>query len=196
MAILFRSKARQGDRDRALELARANDLGRLASDTATKLVDDFFEEKVVPVAGKIKSAFEQQMERHYRDRNADDAMALRIEHSARLQELKRHALSGVWHGLDKWKHALVQAGMKEPFDLYIAHKFDPIWDELEKNATEQMTFCAARIAENAKERVHYGLTEVTATLSTEVTATLFTETVLTSPHNNDVNFPGEKRSVR
>jgi hypothetical protein len=159
MSYLSRSKAEQKRQNRALELARAYDMGRLASDTVTKLVDSFFEEKVVPVARKIDSAFERQMERHHHDRNTDDAMALRINHSARLKELKRHALNGVWHSLSKWKHTLVEAGMKESFDLYIAHKFDPIWDELEKNATEQMTYCAARIAENAKRRAAFDLSQ-------------------------------------
>ena len=151
MSNLSRSKAGRKKQNRALELARAYDMGRLASDTVTKLVDTFFEDKVVPVARKTNAAFERQMQRHYRDSNTDDAMALRIDYSARLKELKRHALNGVWHSLVKWKHTLVQAEMKDDLDRYIAHKFDPLWDELEKNATEQMTYCAVRIAEHAND---------------------------------------------
>jgi hypothetical protein len=138
----------------ARHIARAHDAGRQAGEAVMKLVDTYFDDKVVPVARKVQEAFEQQMQRHHHDKNTDDAMALRIDYSARLKDLKRHAVRGVWHNLSKWKPILAQANMKEELDYYIAYKFDPIWDELEKKATERMTYCAARIAGHDTDEKH------------------------------------------
>jgi hypothetical protein len=127
----------------ALRIARAHDAGRQAGEAVMKLVDTYFDDKVVPVARSVNEAFEQQMQRHHHDKNTDDAMALRIDYSVRLKNLKRHAVLGVWQSLSKWKQILAEANMKEELDYYIACKFGPIWDELEKKATERMTYCAA-----------------------------------------------------
>ena len=64
------------------KLARAYDTGRRTSDVVTKLIDNFFDEKVVPVARKISSAFDRQMEGFHHDKNTDDAMAALLDYSA------------------------------------------------------------------------------------------------------------------
>jgi hypothetical protein len=138
----------------ALRIARAHDAGRQAGEAVMKLVDTYFDDKVVPVARSVNEAFEQQMQRHHHDKNTDDAMALRIDYSVRLKDLKRHAVLGVWQSLSKWKQILAEANMKEELDYYIACKFGPIWDELEKKATERMTYCAARIAGHISDEMH------------------------------------------
>ena len=138
----------------ALQIARAYDAGRQASEAVMKLVDTYFEEKVVPVARNMIEAFEQQMERHHHDKNTDDAMALRLDYSVRLKDLRRHSLKGVWHSLSRWEQILTQGNMKDELDYYIAHKFDPVWDELENRATERMTYCAARIAGHITDDMH------------------------------------------
>ena len=48
----------------------------------------------------------------------------------------------------------MEAGLKEDFDRYIAHKFDPVWDEMKKNAAVQMAYCAARIAGHVTDEMH------------------------------------------
>ena len=45
----------------ALQIARAYDAGRQASEAVMKVVDTYFEEKVVPVARNMIEAFEQQI---------------------------------------------------------------------------------------------------------------------------------------
>ena len=69
----------------ALQIARAYDAGRQASEAVMKVVDTYFEEKVVPVARNMIEAFEQQMERHHHDKNTDDAMALRLDYSVTIK---------------------------------------------------------------------------------------------------------------
>ncbi|WP_100177262.1 hypothetical protein [Bradyrhizobium nitroreducens] len=72
----------------------------------------------------------------------------------RLKELKQRASEGIWDSLSEWKSLIAQMGTKEDFDRYIAHKLDPVWEELNKNATEQLAYCVARISGHITDEMH------------------------------------------
>jgi hypothetical protein len=153
---LFKSRVEREADKRAedAKLARAYDLGRRTSDTVIKLIDAFFDEKVVPVARNVNSAFERQMEGYHHDGYTQDAMAMFVDYSAKLKDLKQNAVDGTWDSLGEWKYLLIKEGTKADFDRYIAHKYDPVWKELDDNASAQMAYCAARISGHITDEMH------------------------------------------
>jgi hypothetical protein len=153
---LFKSKSERDQEARATEakLTRAHDLGRRASATVTKIIDTFYDQKVLPVCKNVAEACNNDFERHHHDETIDDAMALYVNFGAQLKDLKQSAVDGVWDTLGDWKYQLIEIGMKEDFDRYIAAKFDPIFEIVDKNATEQMAYCAARISGHITDAMH------------------------------------------
>lgn len=153
---IFKSKSErdQEARDTEAKLARAHDLGRQMSVTVTNIIDTFYDEKVLPVCKNVVRACNNDLEQHHHDETTDDAMALCINFGAQLNDFKRSAVNGVWDTLGDWKYQLIEMGMKEDFDRYIAAKFDPIFEAVEKNATEQMAYCAARISGHITDEMH------------------------------------------
>lgn len=153
---LFKSKAERDQEGRAEEakLTRAHDMGRRMSQTVTQLIDTFFDEKVRPVVITVNKALVDDLETHHHDKTTDDAMDLVVDYKDRLKELKRTAVDGIWDSLGEWKYTLINMGMKGDFDRYIAHKLDPVWETLSKNATEQMAYCVARITGHITDEMH------------------------------------------
>jgi hypothetical protein len=153
---LFKSKAERDQERRAEEakLTRAHDLGRRTSETVTQLIDKFFDEKVSPVAIKVNKALVHDLETHHHDKTVDDAMDLVVDYQERLKNLKQAAIDGIWDSLGEWKYALINTGMKDDFDRYIAHKLNPLWETLSKNATGEMAYCATRITGHITDEMH------------------------------------------
>jgi hypothetical protein len=153
---LLKSKAEreQKARNQEAKLAHARDMGRQLSQNVTQLIDAFFDEKIMPVAIRVNKAVVHDLEAHHHDATTDEAMDLVADYRNRLEELKRTAVDGIWDSLGEWKSALIKMDMKEDFDRYIAHKLDPVWQELSKNATEQMAYCVARITGHITDEMH------------------------------------------
>ena len=153
---LFKSKAEWDQEGRAEEakLTRAHDMGRQMSETVTQLIDTFFDEKVSPVVINVNKALVHDLETHHHDKTMDDAMGLVVDYEDRLKDLKQTVIDGIWNSLGEWKYAAISMGMKDDFDRYIAHKLDPVWETLSKNATEQMAYCAARITGRITDEMH------------------------------------------
>jgi hypothetical protein len=153
---LFKSKSERGQEALATEakLTRAYDMGRRTSATVTQLIDTFYDEKVLPVCKNVADACNNDFERHHHDETTDDAMALCVNFGAQLKDLKQNAVDGVWDALGDWKYQLIEIGIKDDFDRYIAAKFDPVFEILDKNAREQMAYCAARISGHITDEMH------------------------------------------
>jgi|SRR5580692_2803771 hypothetical protein len=110
--------------------------------------------KVLPVCKNVADACNNDFERHHHDETTDDAMALCVNFGAQLKDLKQNAVDGVWDALGDWKYQLIEIGIKDDFDRYIAAKFDPVFEILDKNAREQMAYCAARISGHITDEMH------------------------------------------
>jgi hypothetical protein len=153
---LLKTKAQreQEKRDQEAKLTRAHDMGRQMSETVTQLIDSFFDEKIMPVAISVNKALVHDLEIHHHDETTDEAMDLVVDYGNRLKDLRQRAIDGIWDNLGEWKYALIKMDMKDDFDRYIAHKLNPVWEELSKNATEQMAYCAARITGHITDEMH------------------------------------------
>jgi hypothetical protein len=153
---LLKSKAQreQEARDQEAKLASAHDMERKISQTVTQAIDAFYDEKIMPVAVNVNKALAYDLELHHHDETTDDAMNSIVDYGNRLRDLKQAAIDGIWNNLGEWKSAIVKMDMKEDFDRYIAHKIDPLWEELSKNATEQMAYCATRITGHITDEMH------------------------------------------
>ena len=110
--------------------------------------------KVLPVCKNVADACNNDFDRHHHDETTDDAMALCVNFGAQLKDLKQNAVDGVWDALGDWKYQLIEIGIKDDFDRYIAAKFDPVFEILDKNAREQMAYCAARISGHITDEMH------------------------------------------
>lgn len=136
------------------KLTRAHEMGRQMSAAITQHIDTFFDEKIMPVAVNVNKALVNQLEEHHHDETTNEAMDVVVDYGNRLKELKQRASEGIWDSLSEWKSLIAQMGTKEDFDRYIAHKLDPVWEELNKNATEQLAYCVARISGHITDEMH------------------------------------------
>jgi hypothetical protein len=153
---LFKSTSERDQETRETEakLTRAHDMGRQISQTVTEAIDTFFDEKIMPVAANVNNAMIDELETHHHDETVDEAMNVVVDYGNRLKELKQRAIDGIWDNLGEWKSALIKMEMKEDFDRYIAHKLDPLWEELSENATAQLAYCVARITGHMTDEMH------------------------------------------